>query len=283
MSKNILEIVNLSTEYLKNKGIESPRRSAEELIADALHLNRIDLYTQHDRPLNDEEVAFIREHLLRRGQGEPWQYIRGFVEFYHCKLKINPSVLIPRQETEILVDLVVKELEREDLQGKKLLDLCTGSGCIGLALKKRFAILDVTLADISQEALKVAEDNAVQNELEVHCVAGDLFAPFKDMQFDLIVSNPPYISQSAYQTLAKEVKLFEPKAALLAGETGLEFYERFAHEAPAFLKPKGKVWLEIGYDQGQALLKLFSNGPWRNLSLRQDWAGHDRFFSLEIE
>lgn len=281
--KTILELLTLSTEFLKNKKIPSPRRSAEDIIADALGLERVDLYLKYDQPIQEAEVEKVRSQLRRRSQNEPWQYIRGFVEFYGCKIKVTPAVLIPRPETEILVDLIAKELALTELAGKTLLDLCTGSGCIGLALKKRFPDLMVTLADISKEALEVVDENAKLNELKVTLAEGDFLNAVSGSQFDYIVCNPPYISAKEYENLDLCVKSFEPKLALYGGESGLEFYTRLAREAGSYLKPQGKLFLEIGYDQGDALFRLFSQTSFKQLTLNKDWAGHDRFFSLENE
>lgn len=281
--KTILELIHLSADYLKNKGIEQPKKSAEELIADALNLKKIDLYLFFDRPVDEEELAKVRALLLRRGQGEPWQYIKGEVEFYGCQLKVGPSVLIPRQETEILVDNIVKELKRSDLQGKMFCDLCSGSGCIGLAIKKSCPELNVTLVDISHEALILAKENAEANQLSVNLVQSDFFSDLKGAAFHFIASNPPYISRKDYERLGKEVKDFEPKLALIGGENGLVFYERFAREGAGFLKSGGSVWFEIGYDQAASVYRLFNQSPWRNLKVNKDWSGQDRFFSLEIE
>lgn len=279
----ILEVVRLSTEYLGQKGIESPRRQAEELISDVLGIARIRLYTDFDRPLTAPELDICRERLARRGKGEPAAYINGEVEFHDCKLKVDRHVLIPRQETEILVSMIVKQLADRDLTGKTLWDLCCGSGCIGIALKKRFPDLQVTLADISADALKVAKENALLNEVEVAFAHGDLLAPFAGKKTDFIVCNPPYVSEAEYEALDPEVKNFEPKGALVGGKSGLEFYERLAKELPGYLLPGAMGWLEIGYTQGPGVKALFSGAPWKQTRVEKDWAGHDRFFFLEIE
>lgn len=281
--KTLLEVLRLSSEHLENKGVESSRREAEELIADALNLSRVDLYLNFDRPLSEQELSVVREKLARRAKGEPAAYIRGQVDFYHCRIHLSPSVLIPRQETEILVDKIVKELKFISLEGKRLLDLCCGSGCIGLALKREFPDLDVYLSDISKEALDIARKNAAENELDVSLFEGDLFQPFLNEKFDFIICNPPYVTASEYEGLSKEVKDFEPKTALLGGLDGLDIYRRLKDEFSFRLKPGGKAWLEIGASQGAALLDIFSDPIYRKVLLEKDWAGHDRFISLEIE
>lgn len=281
--KSILEVLNLSASYLKEKGIENPRRQAENLIADAIGAERLDLYLYFDRPLNEEELTKCREGLARRVKREPLQYIRGEVEFYHCKFKVNSQVLIPRQETEILVDKVVSCLSKIDLNGKVLWDICCGSGCIGIALKKQFPMLKVVLSDLSRSALEVAEENSRINEAEVETRLGDLLAPFQEEKADFVICNPPYIPESQFDGLDPEVKLYEPKIALIGGATGLEFYRRLEKELPQHLNPSAMVWFEMGCGQGNGLLQIFSSGFWKKKEVEKDWAGHDRFFFLETE
>lgn len=281
--KTILEVVKLSTEYLKNKKIDQPKLQAEEIIADALGLTRMQLFLEHDRPLNEDELSRCRSFLTRRGEGEPSAYIRGYVDFYDCKIKVTRDVLIPRQETEILVDKIAQTLSKEDIQGKILWDVCCGSGCIGIALKKKFPKLSVICSDIMPSALEVVRSNAAENQAEVNVLQGDLLSPFQGQKAHYIVCNPPYISEEEYTKLDREVKDYEPKSALVGGRDGLAFYRRLQHELPSRLHPQGKVWLEIGYNQGRAVLDLFKGAPWQNCQLAQDFAGHDRFISLEIE
>jgi release factor glutamine methyltransferase len=220
---------------------------------------------------------------MRRAKGEPYQYICGEVEFFGCTIGVNSAVLIPRQETEILVDLIAKKLATESQEGKILWDVCTGSGCIGIALKNAFPALDVTASDISEEALKVAKDNAERNEVAVRLFHGDFLAPFADKRADYIVCNPPYVSEEEFATLEAEVREFEPKRALVAQDHGLFFYKQLAANIFNILRPKGKMWLELGYNQGSAVRDIFSSAGAIHMQLIKDWSGHDRFFSLEIE
>lgn len=281
--RTILDILNLSTEYLKQKGIDNSRRQAEELLSQALGVDRMSLYLQFDRPLVDEEVNRCRLWLQRRGQGEPLQYISGKVDFFDCQIKVTSAVLIPRQETEILVDKIAKELAGQTLADKVLWDICCGSGCIGIALKKRFPELQVVLSDISSAALAIARENAKNNAVNVDFLEGDLLEPFKEKFADFVVCNPPYVANAELTTLDVEVRDHEPKMALIAGETGLEFYHRLAKDLPRVLKPGGKVWLEIGTGQGAAVQKAFEGPCWKKRSVEKDWSDHERFFSLEIE
>lgn len=276
--KTVLEILTRSTEHLQKKNIPNARREAEELIAAALGLPRLEIYLQFDRPLNEPELDECRRFLMRRSQREPIQYICGSVDFYQCKLKVNRSVLIPRQETEILVDKIAQSLTGVDLKGKTLWDVCCGSGCIGLALKKKFPDLHVILSDISPEAIRLAQENARQNEIEVDFKLGDLLSPFEGFMADYVVCNPPYVTEKEYEALDPEVKDHEPKGALVSGPTGLEMYRRLAEALPFFLNKGGQVWLEIGSGQKDGVMTYFSNNNWTKCKVESDWAGHDRFF-----
>lgn len=279
----ILEVTAHCTDYLKKYAVANPRRQAEELVAEALGMSRVDLYIDYSRPLTEAELERLRAWLKRRAKKEPLQYISGAVDFFSCRLLVNPNVLIPRQETEILCDIIAKHLEAENRNGMVLWDVCTGSGAIGIALKKRFPELKVLLSDICPEALAQAKANAAHNNVEVECLLGDLLTPFKEAKADLIVCNPPYIREDEYAGLEEEVRLYEPKKALVSGVTGLEFYASLARILPLHLNSKGKVWFEIGTGQGKGVGQLFSDPCWVRCACEQDWSGHDRFFSLEIE
>lgn len=280
----VLEILKLSADYLKQKGIVHPRRQAEEILCDFLGFSRLELYTHSDKPLTEDELAKCRDALVRRGKGEPLQYIRGEVEFLNCRFQVNSSVLIPRQETEILVDKIIKILSKEeDLTNKTLWDICCGSGCIGISIKKQFPSLNVVLSDISPEAIEVAKKNAKLNAVDLSVLQGDLFEPFDKKKAHFIVCNPPYVAEEELDQLDIEVRQYEPHLALAAGKTGLEFYRRIADEIKTYLFPHGKVWLEIGASQGSEIKKMFNAPVWIQRIVEQDWAGHDRFFFLEIE
>lgn len=281
--KSILDVLTLSSAYLKDRGIENPRRQAEDLISDALDITRVDLYVNYDRPLTDAELDLCRTRLARRAKGEPLAYIHGEVTFYGCQLLVNKNVLIPRPETEILVDKIVSQLTGHDLQGKVLWDICCGSGCLGIALQKRFPDLRVILSDLSPEALAIAKQNAERNEVSAEFRQGDLLEPFKEEKADYFVCNPPYIAEHEFSGLDKEVSQHEPKIALVSGPTGLEIYRRLAHDLPTHLSSKAKGWFEIGYSQGEAVKALFKGAVWTSARIEKDWSGHDRFFFLEAE
>lgn len=275
--KTLGEILKLSAEFLEKRGIDRPRRQVEELLSSVLKLPRIELYMQFDRPLVEKELAELREAVKRRAEGEPWQYIAGEVEFLGCRMKVNKHVLIPRQETEILADKILKEIPTHPVE---IWDLCTGSGCIGIALKRKRPDCTVVLSDLSLEALAIARENALQNGVEVELFQGDLLEPFQGKKADIIVCNPPYIAEKDYQGLDREVREWEPKIALVGGSTGFEFYQRMAPLLPGYLNPHGKVYFEIGTGMGEQVKNLFQSPFWKSHHLSQDWSSHDRYLLL---
>ena len=277
------EVLNLSIQYLKEKNITSPRLTAETLLSHVLKSKRMDLYLRFECPLEEKELSIFRSLLKKASLGEPVEYILSTSTFYGLTLQVSPHVLIPRPETEIMVDKIAKLLGQEGVDGKVLLDLCSGSGCIGLSLKNKFPALSVTLSDVSSDAIALSKKSAEAHGLDVTFLRGDLLEPFQGKKADYVVCNPPYVSEPEYEGLDLSVKGHEPKLALVGGETGLEFYKRLAFDLPKSLKPCAKVFLEIGKDQGDALNKIFSNPCWVKKELRQDWSGKDRFFFLEIE
>jgi len=278
----IREVIGKSTDFLSDKNVPNARREAEEVVANSLKRPRIDLYMHFDQPLEEAELQLIRQNLSRRAKREPLQYIMGEVPFFDARIKVGPDVLIPRVETEILVDQIAKKLEKEAHEGKVLWDLCCGSGCIGISLKKRFPLLRVILSDISQKALNLAKKNAEMNHCDVEFYEGDLFEAFSD-PVDYLVCNPPYISEDEYRDLEPEVKTHEPKISLVSGATGLECYERIAKELKNNLKKEGKLWLEIGSTQGSPVQEMFYHKTNLKGELTRDYSGQMRFFFLELE
>lgn len=280
---SLKECLREAQELLEANKISYSRRQAEEVIADALQMRRIDLYLHFDRPLTTTEYSECQKRIARRAEGEPFQYIAGHVDFLGCLIEVNRDVLIPRVETEVLTAQICETLAKEDLSGKVLWDLCCGSGAIGIAIKKRHPMLDVVLSDVSVAALAVARGNANRNRVDVAILQGDLFAPFVGKTAEYITCNPPYISAREYNELEREVRDYEPKLALVAEREGFDFYERLAQELPIYLKSGGKAWLELGHNQGERLLRLFDSPVWKRRRLENDWAQKNRLFFLEKE
>lgn len=273
--KSLGEILKLSCEYIRQKGSSHTRHEVEELIAHTLNKKRLDLYLNFDKPLTEDELVKVRKNLTRLARNEPLQYIEGQVHFYDCTIQVDPRVLIPRPETELLVDRIVKHIRLYPYSDKVLWDICTGSGCIGIAIKKALPELAVTLSDISEGALSVACANSQLNGVVVDLVKGDLLEPLAGKKADFIVCNPPYITEGEYEGLDAHVKEFEPKLALVSGNSGLECYEKLINGLGTVCNPGATVWFEIGSGQAKALLD--SLAEFKDVQVIKDLSGNDRF------
>ncbi len=250
------ELLKVSADYLKQKGIDSPRLSAEILLAHQLHLTRVKLYLQYDQPLTEVEVEGYRALIRRRLSREPIQYITGVQEFWSMEFMVNPSVLIPRPETEVLVEQAVSlRKENPDLQeeGVNFLDLGTGCGALAVALACEFQRALIRATDLSEEALRVARRNAERHGVKdrIDFRSGDLFAPFagKGTRFHMILSNPPYIPSEAFGTLSSEVRDHEPRSSLDGRERGMYYITRILREAAGYLVPGGWIMMEMDPEQ----------------------------------
>lgn len=254
-----------------------------EIISFCLDIKPFELTLYPSKLIKKELLFFIRDLVQRRINKEPLDYIFGFKSFYGLKMHLSKDVLIPRHETEILVDKIKSRFS--SIKPSVILDLCCGSGCLGLALKKVFPAAKVFLSDISFEAIEIAKTNAKTEGLEVECVCSDLTTAVKEKKLvvDLVVCNPPYISELEYESLEKEVKDYEPKLALLSGKTGFELYERLATELLDITAKGSLVAFEIGSGQKEGLQNIFSSPLWGGFCCEKDYAGHDRFIFLERE
>ncbi len=268
----LLRLLNWAKEYFAEKGIDTPRLDAELLLAHVLGLDRVGLYLNYDRPLNDEELDALRPLVKRRGQREPLQYLLGYTEFWSRRFKVSPAVLIPRPDTEILVE---EALNRAGESGC-LLDVGTGSGVIAVALAGELPGWRVEGLDISSAALEIAGFNARRNAVEerLQLYPGD-FNRLPDRRYDMIVSNPPYIAAAEFDTLMPEVRCHEPRAALVAADDGLEAYRKLAQQTDRLL-PGGWLLVEIGYRQAEAVQGLFAAAGLTDIYLRHDYAGQPR-------
>ena len=280
----VLESINLSTEYLKNKGIESPRINAELLLAKILNCKRLDLYLSFDRPLSADETNQYREFIRRRSKFEPLQYIIGEVEFYGLEFKVNSSVLIPRPETEIIVEKIIND--NKDKSNLKVLDVGTGSGIIAVCLAKHLPEAHVTAIDLSKEALNVAKDNADINSVEDKinfCELDILKDEISESGFDIIASNPPYISNEEFPTLQPELRIFEPRQALTDESDGLRFYRAISSIGKKILKENGRIYFEVAQHQAEKVREILENENYRNINYQKDYLNIERVVSGELE
>ncbi|MDR3579904.1 MAG: peptide chain release factor N(5)-glutamine methyltransferase [Oryzomonas sp.] len=248
-----LKVLTWTKEYLTAKGIENARLEAEWLLCAATGLDRVGLYLNFDKPLNDDELASFRSLVARRARREPLQHILGTQEFYGLEFEVSPDVLIPRHDTETLV---TEALTRRP-EARSVLDIGTGSGCIAVALARHLPGAAVTAIDISPAALVVARRNAGSNEVAIEFLAGSLLEPVTGRRFDLIVSNPPYIPTTDIDGLEPEVRDFDPRGALDGGSDGLDVYRTLIPTVPEHLNPAGWLLVEVGIGQAPAVVELF--------------------------
>jgi release factor glutamine methyltransferase len=274
---SVLEIIKRTTEFFDKRGVESSRLNAELLIGHALGLKRMQLYLQFERPLTEAELEKIRPLVKRRGNREPLQYIMGETEFSGLKLKVDRRALIPRPETERLVELVTEQLVTPPAT---VLDLGTGSGAIALALAKAWPGAAVTAVEKSEEALALARENAAACGLteRVRFVLSDWLAGVTaGEQFQLIVTNPPYLSDEETAATTPEVKDHEPRGALSAGANGAADLEHIIRAAKSYLAPGGLLACETGIAQHAALVALALAAGYARAESRRDLTGRDRY------
>lgn len=263
-----------TTADFAQRGIDSPRLDAELLVAEALGVDRVRLYMDLDRPLDDAERAAIRALVARRRQREPVAYILGRREFWSRSFTVGPAVLVPRPDTEALVERAL-ELLPEGTTARAL-DLCAGSGAIGVTLAAERPSLRVELADVSEDALAIARENATRHGVEVGVHAGDLFAPVEG-RFALVACNPPYVAAHELAELAPDVRAHEPTLALVSGPTGYEIHDRLVAEAGDFLEDGGTLLVEVGEGQAQELARRLREAPWvEAVRVHRDLGGVER-------
>jgi len=282
-TNDIQSILKWAILYLEKNGIKNPKISAERLLSDIVKIKKSDLFLHFNKTILAEDLKKFKKFIYKRSKKEPMEYIIGKIDFYGCEILVNRNVLIPRVETEVLVDYITNKLKKEDLEDKILFDICAGSGAIAIALKKRFPKLKVICSDISKKALDVAKKNAKLNKVNIFFKRGNLFKPFKNVKADFIVSNPPYVSEIEYDSLDYEVKNFEPKKALIAKDSGLEFYKKIEREIFKYTKPNAKLFFEIRFNQKKNVLDIFSDKKYLLKDVIKDFSKKDRFFFVEIE
>ena len=274
----IAKILEASKNYLVNKEIESARLDAELLLAASLQVNRVYLYTHYDKPLNDEERSAMRARLLRRGQHEPVAYILEKREFYGREFFVDKRVLVPRPETELLVDVVLEWCKKNHHEHVTIVDVGTGSGALAVTLACELQDSKVLAIDVSEDALTVARRNAEKHQCadRIQFLLGDLLQPLEANDFskaDIILSNPPYVATDERSQLPRDVEQFEPQAALFAGNLGLDVITRLLGDAPHYLNPLGLFVMEIGSKQKNAVLQMCAKTlEWHDVVVLPDLA-----------
>jgi release factor glutamine methyltransferase len=299
----VLEAIQKSADFLAKRGVESARLNAELLLAHQLRLPRMKLYLNFERTLTPAETDGLRDLVKRRGNREPLQHITGSTSFCGCEIAVSRAALVPRPETELLAELGWGFLATSHASAVTALDFGTGTGCIAIALAAHCPAAKITALDVSPDALALAKQNAEANKVaeRIEFLHGDGFAAFLSegrvprvpdqndgdlhgpslRQFDLIISNPPYIAASDIETLQPEVRDFDPRTALDGGTDGLDFYRRLAKEAQAFLKPDGKLMLEFGDGQADAIRQIFEREKWIVEAVREDYSHRARILIVK--
>ena len=269
----ILELIQRTTEYFQRQGVDSPRLTIELMVAHVLKRKRLELYLDFEREVAELALGTLREMVKRRAAGEPLQYVLGVANFYGLDFVVDKRVLVPRPETELLVDYVVKN----SAAATSIVDIGTGSGAIAVSLAKKLSATNVVAVDASADALEVARTNAATHGVQVGFFHGDLLAPLPaETRFDWIVSNPPYIASGEIASLAREIRDHEPRAALDGGADGLDIIRRIAAEAKARLAAGGRVAVELGAGQGSTAERIFLDNGYRVEKMISDWQGHAR-------
>jgi len=274
---SVIDIINWGASYFEERKIESPRLTIELILAKILNCKRIDLYLEFDKPFNDSELAKIKSMVLERAEGRPIQYILGEVEFFDTVLKVDESVLIPRPETEILVDLLIKDVFKFNTDADiVVLDIGTGSGNIAIAIAKKIRNSRIYAFDNSESALNTARQNAVLNNVceSINFFKADMMEDWNrksNMEFDYIISNPPYIADGEKNRLPREVTGYEPAQALFAGEDGTKYYARIIQYFGNWLKTGGKIFMELGINQADKVTQMLQESGFGEIEVHNDY------------
>lgn len=281
---SIARAILQATNALRYAGVPEPRREAGTLLAHALGCDRTFIITHPEHPMDDVSINRLADYVDRRTHREPLQYIIGLQQFFGLDFYVTPDVLIPRPETELLVEAALSLLT-ESGHTPLICDIGTGSGCIAVALLQAKANVRVVAVDISEAAIRVADINAVRHGVRerVALVVSNSFSSLTAgvREFDLIVSNPPYVSASAFKGLQREVRDHEPVIALKAGSDGLSMIRRLLEESPMYLKRGGHLLFEIGFDQGNRVRELVDSRVWNVLDIQPDLQGIPRIVALQ--
>jgi len=274
---SVLSLLEWTSTHLAEKKIDEARLTVELLLAHTLGLRRLDLYLQFDRPLTQKELAAFRQLYERRLAHEPVQYIIGETEFMGHPFAVDRHALIPRPETEHLVEYALEQLRASGQETPRILEVGSGSGNVAIALALRLRNASVDSMDIHPETLALAQRNNDRNDAHVHFVQADVFDEvFSGDRFDLIISNPPYVSAKEFELLQIEVRDFEPRDAICDDGDGLRFYRRFMEFAPPRLRESGLLAVEVGFGQADPVARLFRDAGLADVEMKKDYAGINR-------
>lgn len=271
-------------EQLKESGISSAAFDFDMVLEDLFSIGKEAWLSDPDYQIAPEQQDALTKLLTQYKEGKPLQYLLGHTSFMGLPFQVRPGVLIPRNDTEILCEYALSCLPVQAY----VLDMCTGSGCIGISLQKLRPDIQIFLSDISPEAVRLCRENAraLIPDKQYHILQGDLFSPvkrqFPKTRFDMILSNPPYIPSPTVKTLEKQVREYEPILALDGGTDGLKLYRRLIKEAPSFLKQDGRLLLEIGYDQAEAVSDLLKTSPFTQVEIMKDYGGNYRVAAARL-
>jgi len=274
----VAQLLNWTRAYFEKHGLESPRLCAEILLAHAVGCERIELYTRHESVPSEQALQTFRSAVAEASAGRPIAHLTGTKEFFALRFEVTPDVLIPRPETEVLVERTIRLARDSAGDIESILDVGTGSGCIAISLAKHLPGVSICASDICEAALQVARHNAKRHDVSgrIEFRAGDLFAPWESGRFDVIVCNPPYVAESEAASLPANVRDFEPHAALFAGEDGLAVLRRLIAGAPRHLKPGGHLLTEVAYNQSATVRDLLDESVWTDIVTYRDALQHER-------
>jgi len=279
----VIDVIKWGEQYFGEKGFENPRHEIEWLLTDLLSLSRIDLYLKFDLSISQQDLSTLKSWVKRRLTREPLQYITGKTEFYSLTFYVNPDVIVPRPETETVVEIAIEHSKR--IGAKKIVDVGTGSGCIAIALASKLDDVQILAVDKSESTLKVArlngEKNGVSDKIEfLHL---DILKYDLPGTFDLLVSNPPYVKKNEVDKLMPEIRNYEPLHALTDGADGLTFYRRFADIAPKVINPGGSIVLEVGFGNHPIqVINLFRQSEIGEVTSHKDINDDDRVLTVEM-
>jgi release factor glutamine methyltransferase len=279
--RSVYTLIRTAEAFLKSKGLSDPKSDAEVLLSFILQVKRSKLVLIRDRILTNKQVLKYKKCVLRRSRREPAAYIIKSVEFMGFEFKVDKSVLIPRPETEILVEAALALRSKEKKNKDSVLDLCTGSGCIAISLSRLGNFEKIIASDISNYALKTAKYNARVNEVfNIDFVESNIFNRINNKKVNMIISNPPYVSDYEYVALEPEIK-YEPRIALVAGDDGLFFYKEIADKSDKYLKDTGFIFLELNANKVDEIKKIFLDSNYKDISVISDYSGFSRILKIK--